>query len=64
VYPAFIDLLRFLHSGAAQPPGHHKPAMHPPVASARVGRGASVMVSTTRVTYTGLPARLHSCKQQ
>ena len=32
------------------------------VASARVGRGVSVMVSTTRVMTTGLPAWLHLCR--
>ncbi len=36
----------------------HMPAS--PVASARVGRGLSVMVSSTRVTSTGLPTRLQA----
>ncbi len=35
-------------------------AAHPPVASARVGRGVLIMVSTTRVSSTGLPTRLHA----
>jgi hypothetical protein len=47
--------------GASKAPKPRRSALHPPVASARVGRGVTAIVSMTRVISTGLPTRLHVC---